>query len=159
MGNDRLTTFLAGALFGAAVAFMIDPDRGKRRRAFVRDQLVSGAHSLDDTVTGVSIDARNRTRGMLHEARTRMTEDDADDRVIEQRVRAELGRLTTHPRAIAVWANDGCVTLSGRILAPEVDAVIGGVRSVRGVSDVRNQLEIHEQAGNMPDLQTHERHA
>lgn len=159
MDNDRLTTFLAGALFGAAVAFMLDPDRGNRRRALVRDQFVSAANTFEESVGGLSADARNRTQGMMHEARARMTEGEVEDRVLEDRVRAELGRHTSHPKAIHVMARQGNVTLSGRTLAGEVDEIVSSVRSVRGVGEVRNQLEVHDMPGSISELQTHERNA
>lgn len=159
MNNDRLTTFLAGALFGAAVAYMLDPDRGNRRRALVRDQFVSAANTVEESVGGLSADARNRTQGMMHEARARMTEGDVEDRVLEERVRAELGRHTSHPKAIHVVARQGSVTLTGRTLAGEVDEIVSSAGSVRGVNEVRNRLEVYDTPGSVSELQTHEPHA
>ena len=159
MKNGRVKTFAAGALFGAAAAYMLDPNRGNRRRALVHDQFASATNTFEETAGGLTVDARNRTRGMMHDVRARMTEGEVADRVLEDRVRAELGRHTSHPKSIHVMASQGTVTLSGRTLASDADEIIASVRSVRGVNDVHNRLEIHDTPGNIPDLQTHERHA
>jgi osmotically-inducible protein OsmY len=41
-------------------------------------------------------------------------------------------------------AEDGVVTLRGEVLASELGDVIAGVRTVRGVRDVRNELSVFE---------------
>jgi uncharacterized membrane protein len=61
--------------------------------------------------------------------------------------------VVSHPSAITVTVSDGRVVLSGHILADEVDTLISRVRGVRGVSEVRNELEIHPTAENVPALQ------
>jgi uncharacterized membrane protein len=70
-----------------------------------------------------------------------------------ERVRAKLGRVASHPRAISVAARDGRVTLSGPILASEVDDVISAAQSVRGVTDVENELDVYAEAGDVSALQ------
>jgi osmotically-inducible protein OsmY len=147
--------FLAGIAVGAGAMYMLDPDRGTRRRALARDQLVSAGHSLEDTVSGLSKDARNRAQGLAHETRARMTEGDVEDSVLVERVRSELGRATSHPRSVVVSASNGQVTLSGPVLASEVDALVASVAKVRGVKGVENQLDVHDAPGNIPELQTH----
>jgi uncharacterized membrane protein len=45
------------------------------------------------------------------------------------------------------------VTLSGPILRDEVDRLLRGVASVRGIREVENRLTVHNQPGNVPGLQ------
>jgi uncharacterized membrane protein len=45
------------------------------------------------------------------------------------------------------------VTLGGHVLAAEVDELIDRVKRVRGVRDVRNELEVHRTANGVPALQ------
>jgi hypothetical protein len=74
-------------------------------------------------------------------------------RRLVERVRAKLGRVCTHPRAIDVDARDGEVTLRGPILSNEVDNVLGMSASVRGVNSVVNGLEPHDSPERVPSLQ------
>ena len=69
------------------------------------------------------------------------------------RVLSKPGRVVSHPRAIQVTTDQGRVTLSGLILADEVDELLSCVSSVRGVAIIENQLEVHERAGDVPGLQ------
>ena len=79
--------------------------------------------------------------------------EDLTDEVLIDRVRSKIGRVVSHAGAVEVAATDGRVTLSGPVLVSEADKLMRGVRLVRGVKDVENQLEVHEQAGDIPALQ------
>src|SRR5215204_3663603 len=66
---DREATLLAGGIgLGAALMYILDPDRGRRRRALMRDQFVSAGHRLPDAVGAIARDLSNRTRGLVAEA-------------------------------------------------------------------------------------------
>src|SRR5262249_34570433 len=81
------------------------------------------------------------------------TREHVSEHVLVERVRSKLGRYVSHVHAIMVTARDGRVTLSGPILAQEMNDLISGVCSVRGVTDVENRLEVHKEAGDFPALQ------
>jgi hypothetical protein len=98
-------------------------------------------------------DASNRWQGTLAEVRAIFSQDRPTDDVLVSRVRARLGRSTSHPSAIEVEAHEGCVRLSGPVLIQEVQNVVRNVRRVRGVQHVENALDVHEHAGNVPALQ------
>jgi uncharacterized membrane protein len=89
----------------------------------------------------------------LAQATALFTCEHVSDEVLVQRVRARLGRVVSHPHAIAVTAEHGRVTLSGPIFMPEVDPLLKCVYTVRGVAGVENHLEAHEEAGNIAALQ------
>jgi hypothetical protein len=63
------------------------------------------------------------------------------------RVRAKLGRYVSHPEVIVVESQGGCVSLHGPILRSEVEELINAVSSVRGVTEVVNQLSPHDTPG------------
>ena len=144
---------LVGAGIGAAAVFILDPGRGGRRRALLRDKIVRATrltrHGLDATAR----DMGNRARGIAAATRGRIWNGEIDDDTLVERVRAKLGRASSHPRAIDVLANDGIITLRGPILAREVHNVMAITRSVRGVEDVVNHLQSHESAVGIPSLQ------
>jgi hypothetical protein len=79
--------------------------------------------------------------------------DEADDSVMIERVRARLGRVASHPRAITVEACDGVVTLSGDVLADELSSIVSSVKSVRGVDEVCTEFTMHLSAEGIPALQ------
>lgn len=152
MTKDNL---LNGLLLGAGLMYYLDPDRGRRRRAMARDRMVHYTHRADRAMDTAARDIRNRAVGVASEARGRIRGgDDAPPSVIEARVRSALGRASSHPGALGASADaDGRVTLTGPILAEEVDRVVSRVESVRGVRDVIDRMEVHESPAGIPGLQ------
>ena len=144
---------LIGAGVGAGLMFLFDPNRGRRRRALIRDKFVRAARRTREAAGATGRDLTLRTSGLFAETRLRLAPEVADDRVICERVRADLGRVASHPRAIHVAANGGIVTLTGDVLAGEVSAIIAHVNRVRGVGEVRNRMMPHAAANGIPALQ------
>ena len=145
---------LSGMAIGAALALAFDSDRGNRRRALIRDKLIRGTRRTGEAIDARVRDMRNRARGIAAASRGRMWRDDhVDDHRMVERVRAKLGRVCSHPRAVDVYANDGEVTLIGPVLADEVRDMLSAAASVRGVHSVVNELEPHDTAEGVPSLQ------
>jgi uncharacterized membrane protein len=134
--------------------YFFDPQYGNRRRALVRDQAVSMLNQSDRFIEKAGQDIRNRARGILAETTGRLSDRQGTPNwVLEERVRAALGRVSRHPGAIEVSADQGGVTLSGPILREEMDRVIAGASKTRGVKEVTNRLQVHESAEDIPALQ------
>jgi osmotically-inducible protein OsmY len=156
MMNKGLT-LIGGIGLGAALMYILDPDRGGRRRALVRDKLMRASNKTSDYVGKTSRDWQNRAQGLASETRSSLSGltsgESVPDETLVARVQAELGRHPVHHRALEITARDGRVTLRGPALASEVDELISAVSGVRGVGGVDNQLEVHEQAGDIPSLQ------
>jgi uncharacterized membrane protein len=150
---NRNLLFLGGIGLGAGLMYILAPDRGRRRRATARDAAHHIVNALDDAVGKTSRDLSNRARGLVSELDSIFKCKEADDEVVAERVRSKLGRAVSHPHAIQVAVNQGSVTLSGQILAGEVDQLLNRVWSVRGVTGVEYRLEAHEQAGGVSSLQ------
>src|SRR5688500_14451956 len=113
-------TLLTGFGIGAMAAYLLDPDRGARRRGLIRDKLVSAGSAADDAVDATSRDVANRARGVVADMRSWLRRNDtADDIVVAERVRAKLGGLVSHPGSIDVSASNGRVTLRGPIFTHE----------------------------------------
>jgi hypothetical protein len=133
--------------------FMADPVRGARRRALVRDKAVRGAHVTGRALAATAADIGNRTRGIAAEAWGAVRDRNVDEARLIERVRAALGRVCSHPRAITVDAVDGRVTLCGDVLASEADAILTTAAAVRGVQNVVDELDRYESAEGIPSLQ------
>lgn len=143
----------AAAAVGAGTMYLLDPNRGARRRALVRDKLTRTAHVTGEALETTARDAANRAQGVAAEIQGRVRRETVDDIRLAARVRSELGRVTSHPRAITVSATAGRVRLSGPILSAEAERVLAAVRRVRGVSEIEDGLERHETGDNIPALQ------
>ena len=144
---------LSGAALGAGLMYMLDPDRGGRRRALVRDQLASAGNKTGMYAGKLSRDLSNRAQGLYAEARSHFRQEQVSDDVLIARVKAELGRHPVHHRALEISASGGRVTLGGPALAGEVEQLVSAVRSVRGVADVENRLEVYDRPDGVSALQ------
>jgi len=150
---NRNLLLLSGIGLGAGLMYIFDPDRGRRRRATARDAAHHIVNAIDDAVGKTSRDLSNRAQGLVAELDSIFRCEEADNDVVAERVRSKLGRAVSHPHAIHVDVNQGRVTLSGQILASEVDQLLKRVWSVRGVTGVENRLKAHEQPGGVSSLQ------
>jgi uncharacterized membrane protein/osmotically-inducible protein OsmY len=151
--NQKMS-LLSGISIGAAAMYLLDPDRGKRRRALMRDQV---AHQVRLAQTGLeksARDLRQRLSGALAGRHWLPTDDAVPDEVLVARVRSRMGRITSHPGALEITASNGMVQVSGPILARERGRVLAGIRAVRGVKGVEDHLEVHKRPEDIPSLQT-----
>ena len=143
MGGTQGLLLLGCVGLGVGLTYLFDPTVGRRRRALIRDKTRSYWHKTGDLIGQTARDARNRTRGLLWEARTPFRRTEVpDDTVLEARVRAQLGHAVSHSGAIRVTAHQGRVTLSGPISPSAADKLLATVASVAGVTEVVNHLEV-----------------
>jgi uncharacterized membrane protein len=146
-------SFLSGLGIGWGITYLLDPDVGPRRRAVLRDKLLSSSHALSDLIEKAGRDVLHRSQGLVAKTRSSLDKSEVDDHVLVERVRSELGRHVSHPRSIQVRAQDGHVILSGPILEHECDGLLAAVGKIRGVKDCFNQMDLHKTAENIPGLQ------
>ncbi len=149
----RLPTMIKTLALGAGVMYFYDPAQGRRRRAMVRDQFTRLVNRTDDAIDVSLEDLRNRTRGTLAEIMNTVSEGGSPDWLLEERVRARMGRNVQHAGSIEVIAEDGNVTLRGPILAEDVERTIKRVSTVRGVKGVSNKMDIYQNEADIPGLQ------
>ncbi len=143
-----------GLALGAGTMFLLDPDRGVRRRALVRDKAARAANKTTDGLDALTRDVANRARGAAANVRARFDSGTTDSRTLVERVRAELGRIVSHPRAVDVLIlHEGCVCLTGPILSSEADRALAAIAGVRGVTNVEDNLERHDTVEGVPALQ------
>jgi CBS domain-containing protein len=139
---------------GAGIMYLLDPDRGRSRRSNIRNRATGLYNDSAGFAGKVGRDFRNRATGVLAESKSMLSRHpETPDAKLVARVRTRLGRVSSHTRAIEVTAENGRVTLTGPVLAAEVNDVLSGVQGVPGVAEIDNRLEIHEQPDNIPSLQ------
>jgi len=148
------TKLLASAALGAAAMYVMDPDKGRRRRALARDKALSVVGDTRYAFGVAARDASHRMQGWRARARRLFAQEEApDDLRLIERVRARMGRLVSHPHAIQVGANHGRVTLSGPILEAEAERLVEAVRMVWGVTEVEDRLVAHASSESISSLQ------
>jgi uncharacterized membrane protein len=145
--------FLRGALLGAAAMYWLDPVSGRRRRALTRQRFTHAAHQAVDETEVMARDLAHRARGIVRGARARLRPSPVDDTVLEERVRAKLGRVCSHPSSVEVVCHAGWVELTGPILRGEEERVIRAIKHVPGVREVVSRLDVHDRAEGIPGLQ------
>lgn len=150
---DKRIAFFTGLGLGAGAMFLLDPDRGGRRRALIKDKAVSLSHTSKDALDKTARDLRNRATGVVAETKARFSESHVPDEALVDRVKAALGRYPVHGRAVTVEADNGMVTLSGDTLRDELGIILEAAAAVRGVKEVINNLNVHSTAEGISSLQ------
>lgn len=143
---------------GAGLMYLLDPDRGARRRALVRDKIVHSVHALEGLAHKGARDLSHRAHGLVAEGKAFFRDEDVPDEVLTARVRSKLGRLVGHPHAIDVSANEGRVELRGPVLSEDADGLPAAIALIPGVRGVDSRLEIHATPEHVSALQGGERH-
>lgn len=143
--SNQTGALLAGLGLGAALMYILDPKRGARRRALLRDQASSALRTGRREFRRRTEDLKHRAEGAVAELRGRLRErkdGTVDDEQLAERVRAELGHKVHHTSALEVSAQDGIVTLAGMIPREELPDALATARKVRGVEQVRDELRV-----------------
>lgn len=144
---------LIGAALGGAAMYLFDPDRGRRRRALLRDQAVKKGRKLTELLNAGTRDLANRRAAATRQLRSPSSSAVCDDDVLVERVRAKMGRYVSHPAAVEVSSAEGRVTLRGPILAYEHAGLVKALRGVSGVKELVDEMVQHEAADGIPALQ------
>ena len=141
----RLLGGLLSASLGAAAAFLFDPDRGRARRARLRDQSAAMLRR------GVRLAERqrrlltSRATGSLAAARaSRAPGEPANDATLKDRVESELLRDPQVPKGMINGnAEQGIVVLRGEVPDETIRAGLEErAAQVRGVWYVENLLHL-----------------
>jgi len=133
--------------------YFLDPERGRRRQALLRDQVTHFTRQKQQSIDIMSKDLTNRAKGLASEAQSMARGEQPDDLTLENRIRTNLGHNCTHPGAIQVQVVNGHVKLVGDILQAESQGVVSTIKSTRGVRTVTNDMNVHESAEGVSSLQ------
>jgi uncharacterized membrane protein len=148
---SKLASFPGAVLLGAGLMYFLDPVRGTKRRKRMNEAVTHAERVERELFAKAARDAKHRIHG-LTERVTHPQTAEVDDNVLEERVRARLGRAVSHPGAVEVVVLDGRVILRGPVLASEAEEILNAVRRVAGVHKIVDQLERHVR-GDVPALQ------
>jgi osmotically-inducible protein OsmY len=138
------TGLLAGAA-GAAAAFFLDPQSGKRRRSVARDWILARARNVAESGRRAGGLIGARTYGAVQSVRHRR---DAgvpeNDQVLAHKVESELFQGNDFPKGqININAENGVVVLRGQLDSADLIARIEAeARTIQGVRDIENLLHL-----------------
>ena len=145
---------MGGFVAGIAAMYFADPNRGRRRRVIVRDRVNAGLRDVARELDKAGRDLRNRSQGVAAAVLSLAGKAEADEVLIDERVRSSIGRAVSHPHAICVTVDrGGRVILEGPVLDHEVEYLLKRVRSTAGVTEVINRLDPHPEPGTLASLQ------
>jgi hypothetical protein len=142
--RPRGADLLAGGGVGAALAYFLDRENGRRRRHMLRDRtLAIGRRGGKRTVRRVEY-AVGTAAGLGHRvgAAVRDGQHDYDDVTLARKVESEIFRPADAPKgSVNVNVHDGVVELRGEVRGPEEIAALGNATArVAGVRRVENLL-------------------
>lgn len=72
-GTAKMWLLLGSAGLGAGLMYIFDVEHGRRRRALLRDKIISTANELNDAAGSKSRHLGNQARGLIAEAKSRLT--------------------------------------------------------------------------------------
>ena len=137
---------LLGGIAGAALEYLLDPDRGRRRRNMARERLAatvrSGLRGARRTARGAGASAYGLSQKLVH-LRPR-DPSPPSDAALAHRVESEVFRDPEIPKGrVNINVERGVVVLRGELDRPEqINALEAAVRKVPGVRGVENLLHL-----------------
>lgn len=132
----------------AAAMYLLDPDRGRSRRAKLSDQAAALARKAEEKARAQAEYQKGVAQGLAHD----LTEPfrprpDFDDETLRQKVKSEaIGRWEGPKSDVEVDVESGVVTLKGNVDSENVDQLIRLVKGVPGVASVSDQLSVPQRS-------------
>ncbi|MEP6681243.1 MAG: BON domain-containing protein, partial [Chloroflexota bacterium] len=141
--GGRLMLALGAAVGGALAAFVLDPERGRARRARLTDEAAATARRAGAELGRVTRRAGSLASGKLQALRNHgSAEPMPNDATIANKVESELFSDPQVPKGqISINVEQGIVVLRGELSSQEeIDQIEARVRRVPGVWEVRNLM-------------------
>lgn len=132
----------------AAAMYLLDPDRGRARRAKLSDQAAAMARKAEEKGRAQAEHQKGVVQGLAHDLTEPFRPDrEFDDETLHQKVKSEaIGRWDGPKNAVEVDVDKGVVTLKGNVDVENVDDLIRLVKGVPGVASVNDQLSIPQRS-------------
>jgi len=145
--------FLLTMGVGAALAYFLDPDKGKRRRNIARDRLMATMRQTGSQLEDRARYAASTAQGWQQKA-TQMGKEaayDLNDSDLAHKVESELFRDPNISKGnININAERGTVVLRGQVeREDEINAIERKVRDIPGVASVENLLHLPDSPAQM----------
>jgi osmotically-inducible protein OsmY len=132
----------------AAAMYLLDPDRGRSRRAKLSDQAAGLARKAEEKTRAQAEYQKGVMQGLAHDLTEPFRpEPDFDDETLRQKVKSEaIGRWDGPKSDVDVEVNEGVVTLKGNVDTEKADRLIRLVKGVPGVASVNDRLSVPQRS-------------
>ena len=157
LARARRQGLVVGAVTGAAAAYVLDPELGRRRRDQLSARVRHSKHLVARRGRGRALQSVGHAKGVLH----RLYPGDGeplDDAGLAHKVESVLFRDTTVPKgAISINAEEGKVFLRGQVeSAEQIQHAVQVTAQIPGVDEVVNLLHLPGTAAPHPHDPPHE---
>ena len=134
--------FVLGGAVGAALAYLFDPDNGRKRRKHAIKRTAKALHQTGRRGRDVGAKAQGLKEKATH--RSEQEKRQPDDVTLALKVESEIFRDADVPKGqINVNVEDGVVYLRGELEQPDLIQDLGAqARKVQGVRAVENLLHV-----------------
>jgi osmotically-inducible protein OsmY len=155
--QTRKLPVVAGVAAGAAGAYFLDPEHGKRRRHIARDKAMKLVRRGSAEAQRKAQYASGKAVGAVQERRPspRDPERDLNDPALARKVESEIFRSENAPKdKVSVNVEEGVVFLRGEVATPgQASALAQAARRVDGVKDVQSLLHLPSEPAKSKDGQ------
>src|SRR6266511_881294 len=114
---NKALKLVGAAGLGAGLMYLFDPDRGRRRRALLRNKAEHATRIAVDVAGKTRRDVRNHLLGVFAGVPSLFRTSEISDTILQARVRKSLAHVVAHTNKVEVKTDKGIVTLSGAVLA------------------------------------------
>lgn len=155
--QTRKLPLVAGVAAGAAGAYFLDPEQGKRRRHIARDKAAMLVRRGSAEAQRKARYASGKAAGTVQEA-TPSSRDpgrDLNDPALARKVESELFRDADAPKGkVDVNVENGIVYLRGEVDSPgQAGALTQAARRIEGVEEVQSLLHLPNEPAKSKDGQ------
>lgn len=140
----RFGLIAIGAVVGALLAYLFDPDMGRSRRARLSDQAAARSRDLTESTKQTIEYQKGVARGVVHDvSKTLRPEEHYDDETLMQKVRSEALGYWKDSGDIEIDITDGTLKVTGSVSdSSSRDRLIGLIRGVDGVEIIDDRLTV-----------------
>ena len=135
-----------GVIFGAALAYFLDPDNGAKRRNEARDRFGSTTGTSVEQLTEI---ASAKAQGVAAQAtasarKATQPKKSYDDATLTEKVKTELyGKDPDAKGSVLVNVQNGVVQLRGELQTPsQIEQAEKTAKAIEGVSSVENLIHL-----------------
>lgn len=139
----KIWSHLLAGTTGAAVAYYLDPQRGRARRVRSRDMLLAASRDMTRDVEQRARYYEGKVEGAQARARGAGRLDPRDDHLIKQGIQQKLATTGADLRDVVIDVTDGVVGLRGKADTPdEIEKIQLATMDVPGVDEVKSWLHL-----------------